>query len=231
MITAREILQKGSLTARPKNTTPLYEYKTGLHAHKLDFSRDSLLYVPKNYKPGMPTPLALMLHGAGGEAEHGLNLLKRFADDNNIILFAPASLWSTWDVIAKNAFNADVIFIDRALSLVFERYNIDRSHLAIGGFSDGASYALSLGLTNGDLFTHIIAFSPGFYHTIENRGKPPIFISHGVKDSILPIAPCGRRIVTRLRRLQYEINYEEFYGEHEIPEEIFTKAVNWFLKR
>ncbi len=30
------------------------------------------------------------------------------------------------------------------------------------GFSDGASYALSLGVPNGDLFTHIVAFSPGF---------------------------------------------------------------------
>jgi len=30
------------------------------------------------------------------------------------------------------------------------------------GFSDGASYALSVGITNGDLFTHVIAFSPGF---------------------------------------------------------------------
>lgn len=30
------------------------------------------------------------------------------------------------------------------------------------GFSDGASYALSLGLPNGNLFSHIVAFSPGF---------------------------------------------------------------------
>lgn len=30
------------------------------------------------------------------------------------------------------------------------------------GFSDGASYALSLGQPNADVFSHIIAFSPGF---------------------------------------------------------------------
>jgi phospholipase/carboxylesterase len=34
--------------------------------------------------------------------------------------------------------------------------------VALGGFSDGASYALSLDLTNGDLFASLIAFSPGF---------------------------------------------------------------------
>lgn len=38
---------------------------------------------------------------------------------------------------------------------------IDPAHVAIGGFSDGASCALSLGLVNGDLFTHVMAFSPG----------------------------------------------------------------------
>jgi predicted esterase len=34
--------------------------------------------------------------------------------------------------------------------------------LAVSGFSDGASYALSIGPANGDLFTHVMAFSPGF---------------------------------------------------------------------
>ena len=51
---------------------------------------------------------------------------------------------------------------DEALVRVFATYPVDPTHLAISGFSDGASYALSLGLANADLFTHIVAFSPGF---------------------------------------------------------------------
>ncbi|MGZ4788523.1 MAG: hypothetical protein ACXVZX_08375 [Terriglobales bacterium] len=39
---------------------------------------------------------------------------------------------------------------------------MDPARIAIGGFSDGASYALTIGITNGRLFTHIVAFSPGF---------------------------------------------------------------------
>lgn len=52
--------------------------------------------------------------------------------------------------------------MDKALQSVFERYTINPQQCSIGGFSDGASYALSIGTTNGELFSHIVAFSPGF---------------------------------------------------------------------
>src|SRR3712207_7974813 len=50
------------------------------------------------------------------------------------------------------------------------------------GFSDGASYALSLGIPNGDLFTHLVAFSPGFAAPDGQRGHPRVFVGHGVDD-------------------------------------------------
>jgi phospholipase/carboxylesterase len=50
-------------------------------------------------------------------------------------------------------YGPDVEFIDRALDWAFDRLTLDIRKLAITGFSDGASYALSLGITNGDLFT------------------------------------------------------------------------------
>lgn len=230
MTTARETPQKGHLTSRPTFSGPANEFITGIQQLGLDRINDGLVYIPKGYKHETPATFALMLHGAGGEPKDGLLLLKDYADEENIILLSPASRSTTWDLIAKDTFNGDVIFIDQALSLVFEIFNVDSRHLAIGGFSDGATYALSLGLSNGDLFTHIIAFSPGFYHTIENRGKPRVFISHGLKDPLLPIAPCSRRMVPRLKRLNYDIQYSEFQGEHEIPADISAAAVNWFLK-
>ena len=51
-------------------------------------------------------------------------------------------------------------FIDRALQTTFRRFAVDAGRLALSSFSDGASYALSLGLTNGALFTHTIALDP-----------------------------------------------------------------------
>lgn len=118
--------------------------------------------------------------------------------------------------------------IDQALDWAFSRYAIDQRFIAIGGFSDGASYALSLGITNGDLFTHIIAFSPGFMAPAGQRGCPPIFISHGTYDEVLPIGRCSRRIVPQLQRNGYEVRYREFEGGHKISPEIALEAVERF---
>jgi len=169
----------------------------------------------------------LLLHGAGGDAEGGLGLLQPLADAANLLLLAPASRRQTWDVIG-GAYGPDVELLDRALMEVFNRYAVDSSRLAIGGFSDGASYALSLGLINGDLFTHVIAFSPGFIAPGARHGQPRIFVSHGTRDDVLPIDVCSRRIVPQLQRTEYDVQYREFDGPHVVPPEIAQEAVSWF---
>jgi predicted esterase len=118
--------------------------------------------------------------------------------------------------------------IDRALEQTFSRYAVDPGRVAIGGFSDGASYALSLGLTNGDLFTHVLAFSPGFMAPAARRGSPRVFVSHGTRDGVLPIERCSRKVVPQLKRADYEVRYREFDAGHTIPPEIALEAVSWF---
>jgi predicted esterase len=105
---------------------------------------------------------------------------------------------------------------------------VDARRLAITGFSDGASYALSLGLTNGDLFTRVIAFSPGFMTPAQRRGKPSLFVSHGTRDGVLPIERSSRRIVPQLERAGYEVRYREFEGGHVVPPGIGREAAEWF---
>jgi phospholipase/carboxylesterase len=230
MVTHRNQYNTGRLTARPGNKLAPEEFAAGLRPLLLADKRDGFIYIPKTYHPNRPAALALMLHGAGGQAQHGLALLQPYADDQNIILLAPASRAGTWDIIVNNKFGTDVIFIDQALALVFESYAVDPAHMVIGGFSDGASYALCLGLTNGGLFTQILAFSPGFAYTIEQKGKPAVFISHGLHDQVLPINPCSRRIVTQLQRQGMPVNYHEFDGAHEIPAAISKSGVEWFTQ-
>jgi hypothetical protein len=90
-------------------------------------------------------------------------------------------------------YGPDVEFIDQALKQMFDRLPVDARRLAVTGFSKGASYVLSVGLPDGDLFTHVIAFSPGFASPAAYRGKPPVFVSHGTRDEVLPIDRCSRR--------------------------------------
>ncbi|MDQ3831712.1 MAG: phospholipase [Candidatus Tectomicrobia bacterium] len=222
---SRKEAREGILLARP---TPVrHQAALGPQALQLGDTRDGLLYVPMGYHPDRPAPLALLLHGAGGHAHHGLALLQHFADSSGLILLAPESRRKTWDVIL-DAYGPDVAFIDRALAQTFQRYAVDPAHVAVGGFSDGASYALSLGLTNGDLLTHVIAFSPGFMAPTRQQGSPRLFISHGTHDQVLPIEHCSRRIVPQLRRAGYDVRYREFDGPHTIPPAIAREAVQWF---
>ena len=118
--------------------------------------------------------------------------------------------------------------IERALAQTFQHYAIDPTHIAIGGFSDGASYALSLGLTNGDLFTHVLAFSPGFLAPTRQRGTPQLFVAHGTRDVVLPIDSCSRQIVRQVRQAGYAVQYHEFDGPHTLQPAIAQEAVAWF---
>ncbi|MFL5350644.1 MAG: alpha/beta hydrolase, partial [Hyalangium sp.] len=151
-----------------------------------------------------------------------------FVEAEGFILVAPDSRGPTWDVIRRE-YGPDVEFIDQALSWIFERYAVDPEHIAIGGFSDGASYGVSLGISNGDLFTHVLAFSPGFAAPAEQHGEPQVFVSHGTQDMVLPIDPCSRRLVPRLQAVGYDVLYREFDGPHTVPTEIAREAVQWFL--
>ncbi len=232
---SRDAATEGRLLARPMQqtgTAPLGLQPLGLDGDRSNGGtggdRDGLLYVPKSYRANQPAPLVLMMHGAGGNASNGLLPFRNLADKNGLILLSVDSRNRTWDVI-RGGYGPDVAFIDRALAQTFSRYAIDPTHIAVEGFSDGASYALSLGITNGDLFTHVIAFSPGFMAPAAQRGKPRLFISHGKWDPVLAIDRCSRRIVPQLQRAGYELRYREFNGFHTVLGAIAREALDWFV--
>jgi predicted esterase len=198
----------------------------GLLSIGLCADRDGVLFVPERVQGGGPLPLVVMLHGAGGDARGGLAPFMDQAEEAGVILLAPESRGRTWDVLL-GGYGPDVTFIDRALKQTFSRYAVDADRLAMEGFSDGASYALGLGLANGDLFRRIIAFSPGYVPPFAAKGRPSLFISHGTVDKVLPIDRCSRRIVPALRRRDYELRYQEFEGGHEVPADIAKDALTF----
>lgn len=223
--TAAPPSELGRLSARPAGAVA--GVGPGLHALGVSPIRDALLYVPAELRSDRPAPLAVMLHGAGGGAEAAIDLLRSGADRAGVILLAPPSRAETWDVI-MGGYGPDVEFVDRALAAAFSHCPVDSRRLAIGGFSDGASYALSIGLTNGDLFSHVLAFSPGFCAPGQLVGTPSCFLSHGTGDPVLPIDRCSRVIVPRLRRAGRDVLYREFDGGHSVPPAVAAEALEWF---
>jgi predicted esterase len=213
------------LTATPGD--PTIAATVGLTALELGEDRDGLLYVPESYTGDVALPLLVLLHGAGGAARDWLDY-RYIAEERDVILLIPESRLATWDLL-YGAFDADVVFLDRALRHTFHRCRVDQEKMALGGFSDGASYALSLGVSNGDLLTHLIAYSPGFFVHAQLVGRPKVLVSHGTQDAVLPVAGSRDGIVPELRDQGYDVAYRQFDGGHEIPGDIAVQSFNWFL--
>jgi phospholipase/carboxylesterase len=221
-----EMAKIARLLARPR-TPSGPPPKPGLQELHLERRRDGFLYIPEGYAADRPAPLMILFHGAGRRAANALGPIQKLADGAGLILLAIDSRSETWDVL-EGGYGPDVAFLDRALDLAFSRCAVDPARIAAEGFSDGASYALSLGVTNGDFFTHVIAFSPGFLAPKDQRGKPKVFLSHGTRDEILAIGSTSRRIVPQLRDAGYDVVYREFDGPHTVPDPIAREAVSWF---
>lgn len=107
---------KERITARPEPSVS--SVAPGSYELQVAVPRDAVLLVPTS--------------AAAGE-QHGFAVL------------VPKSRNQTWD-LALGGYGADVPIIDKAMQETFKRLRVDPSRIALAGFSDGASYALSRGL-------------------------------------------------------------------------------------
>ena len=218
----------GRLKARPKSgvkTTAPARSALGLGS-----GRDGILQLP-TVVPAGPMPLMVLFHGASGSAERQLARFNTIPSDNGVAVVSIDSRSQTWDAVMGLGFGPDIDFIDRALEKVFSLVAVDPKRLTIGGFSDGASYGVTLGLINGDLFPKIAGLSTGFVIPAKFQGKPRVFMSHGTSDDILPIAQCGRAVEADLKKRGYDVVFREFAGRHEVPPAIATEVFKWIAAR
>jgi predicted esterase len=156
-----------------------------------------------------PRALVLVLHGAGsGGARGGLYAFRGAWALLGLVLVAPAAAGTSWSL------SSDIGFVDQALSRAFARCRVDPRRVVVGGFSAGASFALWLGLANGDLFEAVVALSPGGSLPLARVGKPIVFLAHGARDSVIPIESGADVVAERLRREGYRVVYRRFAGGH-----------------
>ncbi len=224
MATAPRRAAGGRLDSRPVPTPAALPYPEGDRTLDLGPHAEARLLVPPG-GPG-PRPLLVHFHGAGGSAAQSVAAVGALATARGALVLAPASVASTWDLLA-GGLGRDVAVLDAALEQVFARQPVDR--IAVAGFSDGASYALSLGLANGDLFDTVLAFSPGFVAAPGVTGRPRVWISHGTGDRVLPIDRCGRRVVRDLGDAGHDVTYVEFDGGHVVTPDLVTAALDTWL--
>lgn len=200
----------------------------GEHALRLGNGRVARLRVT----PGpskKPRGLILAFHGAGGSPREGLFVFREAWTEPGLVLLAPGSIGNTWSAL-HNRQDRDLETVNRALAETWKLCRIDRRRVAVGGFSDGATHALSIGLQNGAVFRSVMALSPGGLLDVQHRGKPRVFIAHGTGDDVLPYSRTSGKIVPGLRGSGYSVTFRSFAGGHEVPTSISRAAVRWYLR-
>jgi phospholipase/carboxylesterase len=221
------------ISSRPFDPTIIInpgELKLGLGGPRLVnrsiWWRDGLLYIPKKALSGERLPLLVWLHGGGGKAK-SFTYMYPIAEEYGVVFLALDARHNTWDGI-DSPFGPDVLFIDQALNFTFNRVKIDDNKIALGGISDGASYALALGRSNGDFFTHLIAVAPWRLSPPSPPiGSPRILVAHGTRDNVYSVYGSRYYIVPALKSDGYEVDYYEFDGPHRVPEAVARHIFSW----
>jgi predicted esterase len=205
---------------------------------------DAVIYRPPTLGPG-PHPLIVLLHGAGQGANELIPVFRPEADKRGLILLAPKSAGDTWDLIVSAArfhgrppkngempeFGPDVARIDAALATAFQKAAIDPKHIILAGFSDGASYALSLGLANPGLFHGVVAFAPGMMIAPSRVSLAQrLFIAHGRADRAIPIRVSRDGLAPALAAAGMKMQYRDFNGAHDVNRKALDEGLTFVLQ-
>lgn len=189
-------------------------------------------YRPRTTAPA--APLIVLLHPAGGDAQVFIRQFTDKADARGAILLALQSSGRSWTLKPDGKggadFGSDPAALDAALATLFSQAAIDPRRVAILGFSDGASYALSTGLANPQLFKGVVALSPGTVW-LPPKVDPAqrIFIAHGTRDDRMPLRNVRDTIVPGLEKAGFKPQTLWFPGEHEINGKAADQALDYAL--
>ena len=212
--------------AAPSAAQPLQEGTT-------DLGDGAFAYRPSGLGDA-PTPLIVILRGALGSAKGFLSTMRPIADRHRAVMLAPEPASSTWRVkrTAERAaeLGPDATRIDAAIATVAGRMKLDRDRIILLGFSDGASYGLSLGTAKPELFRSIVALSPG-YTSVPRSADPQqrIFIAHGKSDRILAPANVRNFILPDLQAAGLKPRMRWFNGGHTIDRAALAEAMTYAL--
>lgn len=203
---------------------------------------DAIAYIPASAGPN--PPVLVLLHGADHRPGWMIQRLAAQADKRGIVLLAPTSRAGTWDSVSRakadpsrdsplvNA-NArrfgssrDADRVEAAIAALAATVPVDRKRTVLAGFSDGATFALAMGMSRAHDFAAVIAWSPGI--AIDTpapaRGRR-VFVSHGRQDPVLSYrTDCGE-IVPHLKAEGAVVTFLPFDGVHQVPQ----VAVDAFL--
>lgn len=172
------------------------------------------LYVPERLDGAHQVPLVVALHGGGGHGRDFLWNWLREARSRNFVLLCPTSLADTWPLAGPDL---DGEPLRQTVARLQRELPLDPARTLLTGMSDGASYALLLGLQPDSPFTQLAAFS-GVLHPdlllhglLQNARNKPVSLVHGTLDWMFPVERA-RQARDELQLAGAELRYREIPG-------------------
>ncbi len=194
----------------------------------------AVLLTPDEIDPERRYPLITVLHGAGRQDELLAKACRDEPERRQALFLIPRSLHPTWDMIACDE-RPDLDFLEWAYDLIYRRYPVDHFRQALLGFSDGASYALSVGLSNPRLFRAIMAWAAGFTtidstFTRTDDPKPDLLLEYGTHDPVFSFEQIALPMRRALEAAGYPVEFRVDEGGRHWPSGDFqSEALDWFF--
>ena len=188
------------------------------------------VYVPKSV--ANPAPLIVVLRGSSQDPDDMFSMMKPEADRQGAIMLSLEPTDGKWTLKPGAApgdadFGKDPAALDAALTALFAKAPVDPARTVILGYADGASYALSLGITNPKLFRGVVALSPGtawLPSSVERAQK--VFIMHGMRDEIYPFANTRDTIVPGLQSAGLQVKTRWLNAGHDIERRMIREGLD-----
>jgi phospholipase/carboxylesterase len=121
----------------------------------------------------------------------------------------------------------------KALGELVSKYDVDPARIFVMGFSQGAVLSLGIALQHPNAIAGAVIMSghlvPEFVADTapsSDLGGLPIFVAHGLSDSVLPIE-SGRQINEYLKRQPVNLTYREYPMAHTVSENSLFDIARW----
>lgn len=194
----------------------------------------AVLLTPDEWAPDEKLPLVTVFHGAGRQDEMLVKACRDEPERRRALFLVPRSADPTWDLITGQG-QEDLEFLEYAWDLIYRRYPVDRERQVLMGYSDGASYALSMALSNPGFFDAALCWAAGFVVVDRSAiGSPArkarLYLEYGTHDELFPFEQIAVPMRDNLRAAGYELEFSVDEGGRHWPSGTFQgEALSWYF--
>ena len=223
-----------ALRVEPKAVEPSDEAAPTGFVHVEHGAGKAVLLTPDEIDPERRYPLITVMHGAGRQDEMLVKACRDEPERRQALFLVPRSVNPTWDLIACEE-RPDLDFLEWAYDLIYRRYPVDHFRQGLLGYSDGASYALSVGLSNPRLFRALMVWAAGFV-TLDSSllsdgdPRPDVLLEYGTHDPVFPFEMIATPMRLALETAGYPLEFRVDQGGRHWPSGDFQReALDWFF--